>query len=314
MPAAASELKREIAAFRSFNRAYTRVLGTLSKNYLDSGFSLAEGRVLFALGERGTARAADICAELGLDAGYMSRIVRRFERAGMIERTASKQDGRVAHLRLGSPGRKVVAMLNGRADEQARGLIEPLSTRDRRRLGEAVRDLREIVLAPRAGKEAVRLRGHRPGDMGTVVALEGAGYAEQFGLDSSFEALVARIVSDFLANFDAARERCWIAEQGGVHVGHIFLVRHPERAGCAKLRLLYVDPAARGSGLGRRLVDECVGFARSAGYEAIELWTQSNLTSARRIYQAAGFRLVKEEPHRSFGHELVAQTWELGLG
>jgi GNAT superfamily N-acetyltransferase len=157
------------------------------------------------------------------------------------------------------------------------------------------------------------LRTHRPGDMGMIVALEGAGYVEQYGWDGTFETLVARITDDFIANFDPTRERCWIAEIDGRHVGHIFLVRHPDQPETARLRLLYVDPSARGLGLGKILVDECVRFARSAGYKKITLWTQSILTAAHHIYQQAGFKLVHEEPHHSFGHDLIGQTWELTL-
>ncbi|HWG37953.1 MAG TPA: helix-turn-helix domain-containing GNAT family N-acetyltransferase [Terriglobales bacterium] len=279
---------------------------------MGSEFSLAEGRVLYELAERGTARATDVGTTLGLDAGYLSRIVRQFLGAGLILRAAASGDGRAFDLRLSAKGRAAVRRLNSLADAQARSILEPMTGHQRERVTAAIQAFEATVLAPKQA-QPVLLRAHRPGDMGTVVTLEGAGYAEQFGLDASFEALVARIVSDFLTNFDSACERCWIAEQNRQHVGHIFLVRHPQRPGCAKLRLLYVDPAARGTGLGRRLVAECVAFARGAGYKAIELWTQSNLLSARRIYQAAGFALMREEPHHSFGHDLVAQTWELKL-
>jgi GNAT superfamily N-acetyltransferase len=177
----------------------------------------------------------------------------------------------------------------------------------------ALHTIEQTAIGIEPEPSSIILRSHRPGDMGMAIHLEGAGYVEQFGWDETFEALAARIVADFLANFDGARERCWIAEIEGRHVGHVFLVRHPDRPDTAKLRLLYVDPATRGLGLGQRLVTECVRFARAAGYRRITLWTQSMLTSAHRIYQAAGFRLVREEPHHSFGKDLIGQTWDLEL-
>jgi len=313
MPVPAPPSAAEIAGFRRFNRRYTRLLGTLDANYLGTGFSLAEGRVLYELTERANARATDVGEALGLDAGYLSRILRRFERTGLISRVAAKRDRRATYLRLTVRGRGVIRQLNQRADRQARGILGSLSAGQRARLALAWGTMEQAVLGGGTPPAAPALRAHRPGDMGMVVALEGAGYAAQFGWDPNFEALVARIVADFLAHFDPVRERCWIAERGGEHLGHVFLVRHPERPDTAKLRLLYVDPAARGLGLGRTLVAECVAFARAVGYKKLTLWTQSMLISAGRIYAAAGFRLVAEEPHRSFGHELVAQTWELDL-
>jgi GNAT superfamily N-acetyltransferase len=191
--------------------------------------------------------------------------------------------------------------------------LASLSEDQRSRFINALQTIERTALGIKSESPPIVLRSHRPGDMGMVVHLEGHGYVEQFGWDQSFEALAARIVADFLANFDELRERCWIAEMDGRHVGHVFLVRHPDQPDAAKLRLLYVDSAARGMGLGRRLVTECVGFAVQAGYRKVTLWTQSVLTAAHRIYQAAGFRLVREEPHHSFGKDLIGQTWELEL-
>jgi len=259
-------------------------------------------------------QAKEIAETLGLDPGYLSRILRKFERAGLVARVTAKDDRRAADLRLTARGRAAVRTLNVRADRQARAVLGRLSTGQRASVANALSTIEKTMLLNRPGAASIVLRSPRPGDMGMVVHLEGAGYVEQFGWDNTFEALVGRIVADFITNFDGRRERCWIAEMDGVHVGHIFLVQHPEHPDTAKLRLLYVDPAARGMGLGARLVDECVGFARSAGYRKITLWTQSILTAAHRIYQGAGFRLVREEPHHSFGKDLIGQTWEMDLG
>lgn len=301
------------AAFRSFNRAYTRFLGTLNDHYLNTEYSLAEGRVLYELATRPRAQAKEIAEALGLDPGYLSRILRKFERAGLVARAVARNDRRAADLRLTARGRTALRTLNLRADKQARSVLGNLSTDQRAKLASALSTIEATILGRPSAPASIVLRSPRPGDMGVVVQLEGAGYVEQLGWDHTFEALAARIVADFVTNFDAQRERCWIAEMDGVHVGHIFLVRHPEQSDTAKLRLLYVDPAARGIGLGARLVDECVRFARSAGYKKITLWTQSILTAAHRIYQASGFRLVREEPHHSFGKDLIGQTWELDL-
>jgi DNA-binding MarR family transcriptional regulator/GNAT superfamily N-acetyltransferase len=311
--AAGSSLARSTASFRSFNRAYTRFLGTLNDHYLGTDYSLAEGRVLYGLATQPKLQAKKIAEELGLDAGYLSRILRKFERGGLVVRATAKDDRRAADLRLTSAGRAVVRMLNARANTQAEAVLGKLSTRERMELAKAFSTIEEMVLDRRSEPDSIELRKHQPGDMGAVVQMEGAGYVEQLGWDETFEALVARIVADFIKNFDAKRERCWIAEINGVHVGHIFLVRDPGQPDTAKLRLLYVDPSARGLGLGGRLVDECVRFARSAGYEKVTLWTQSILTSAHRLYQAAGFRLVREESHQSFGKVLIGQTWEMDL-
>jgi len=302
------------AAFRSFNRAYTRFLGTLNDHYLRTDYSLAEGRVLYELAtRRPRPQAKEIAETLGLDPGYLSRILRKLERAGLVARATDSNDKRASDLALTDRGRAAVRTLNLRADKQAHAVLGNLSAPQRARFANALSTIETTVLGAKPGPDSIVMRSHRPGDMGMVVHLEGLGYVEQFGWDGSFEGLAARIVADFLANFDAACERCWIAELDGVHVGHIFLVRHPDQPGTARLRLLYVDPAARGMGLGARLVDECVRFARSAGYKKITLWTQSILTAAHRIYQAAGFRLINEEPHHSFSKNLVGQTWELDL-
>jgi DNA-binding MarR family transcriptional regulator/GNAT superfamily N-acetyltransferase len=306
-------LAADAAAFRQFNRHYTRFLGTLTDSFLRTEYSLAEGRVLYELATHAKIQAKEIGETLGLDAGYLSRILAKFEKAGLIVRRTSKTDSRAADLHLTPQGRAAFRVLNTRAEKQARELITGLDPRSRTEFLRAIRTMGGVIAGPPPAPSTFTLRSHRPGDMGMVVALEGAGYVEQFGWDNTFEALVARIVADFIAHFDSARERCWIAEVDGRPVGHIFLVVHPSQPDTARLRLLFVDPSARGLGLGHALVAECIRFAREAGYARITLWTQSILTAAHRIYQGAGFRLVAEEPHRSFGKDLIGQTWELAL-
>jgi DNA-binding MarR family transcriptional regulator/GNAT superfamily N-acetyltransferase len=313
MSATDGSLAAWVASFRRFNRAYTRFLGTLNEHYLSTEYSLAEGRVLYELATQSKPQAKEVAEALGLDAGYLSRILTKFEKSGLVERATVKDDKRAATLVLTARGRTALRALNRRADKQALAILEALSAEQRAKFAHALHAIEETVLGGEREASSVLLRSPRPGDMGMLVHLEGAGYVEQFGWDETFEALVARIVADFLANFEAARERCWIAEIDGRQVGHVLLVRHPERPQTAKLRLLYVDPAARGRGLGEKLVAECVRFARDAGYRKITLWTQSILTAAHRIYQKAGFRLVSEQPHHSFGKDLIGQTWELDL-
>lgn len=308
-----SALAADVAAFRRFNRGYTRFLGTLSEGYLRTEFSLAEGRVLFEIATQPHPQAKSVAAALELDAGYLSRILAKFHRAGLVTRRTSKADNRASDLLLTARGRAALRTLNQRADRQARAFFAGLPAPQRTQFIGSLRAVEAAVQGGEVAPAPITLRTHRPGDMGVVVALEGAGYVEQFGWDFSFEALVARIVADFLTTYDPKRERCWIAEMNGRHVGHIFCVRHPDQDDTAKLRLLYVDPAARGRGLGQTLVAACVRFARATGYRRITLWTQSMLTAAHRIYQAAGFKLVREEPHHSFGKDLTGQTWELEL-
>jgi len=306
-------LANDMAVFRRFNRTYTRFIGTLNEGLLDSEFSLAEARVLYELATRKAARATEIGEALGLDPGYLSRMLGRFERDGMLRRNASPQDGRAAELSLTGRGRTAFKRLNVRSDEQARAVLEGLPAAGRRELIGNMRRMEGILAGPEGKKLPTILRPHRVGDMGWVVSSESVGYAEQFGWDAGFEALVARIVSEFITNFDPVRERCWIAEIDGASVGHIFLVKHPDQADTAKLRLLFLEPSARGMGLGDALVNECLRFARAVGYKRVVLWTQSILGAAHRTYAKAGFRLVKEEPHHSFGKDLVGQEWELEL-
>jgi DNA-binding MarR family transcriptional regulator/GNAT superfamily N-acetyltransferase len=300
----------EVARFRRFNRMYTRFIGTLNEGLLDSEFGLAEARVLYELANRNLPSASEIAEELGLDAGYLSRMLRGFEKKGLLRKKVSDRDGRSATLQLTARGRAAFKTLNALSDKQAKAILFGVAADARTEMLRSM-EIIEGVLVPT--KRSIVLRPHRIGDMGWVVYSEATGYERQFGWDEMFEALVAKIVGDFITNFDAERERCWIAEIDGRHVGHIFLVKHPDEAQTAKLRLLFVEPSARGMGLGDALVKECVGFARAAGYRTVVLWTQSMLAAAHRIYAREGFRLVKEQAHHSFGHDLVGQEWELEL-
>jgi DNA-binding MarR family transcriptional regulator/GNAT superfamily N-acetyltransferase len=303
----------EIAKFRHFNRMYTRYLGTLNEGLLNSDYSLAEARVLYELANRNAPKASEIAEGLGMDPGYLSRLLGKFERDGLLQKKMSEQDGRFAELVLTTRGKSVYKKLNELSNEQARAALEGLPPTARAEVIHCMQSIEKLLMNPDGSRIPYVLRPHHVGDMGWIVYREGLGYAEQYGWDATFEALVANIVSDFITHFEPARERCWIAEVDGRHVGHVFLVKHPSQAHTAKLRLLFVEPSARGTGLGHALVNECVRFARAAGYRKIVLWTQSMLTAAHRIYQAAGFRLLKEEPHHSFGHDLVGQEWELDL-
>jgi DNA-binding MarR family transcriptional regulator/ribosomal protein S18 acetylase RimI-like enzyme len=300
-----------IAAVRAFNRFYTRRLGVLEQHLLDSPFSLAEARVLYELAHRDNAAAKAIGTELGLDPGYLSRIIQNFQDKGLITRKASAADRRQYQLGLTAKGRLAFDRLDRSSHDEVAAMLRRLSPGDGEHLVQAMARI-ERLLGPSAGAPAtVLLREPRPGDMGWVVQSHGAFYAAEHGFDASFEALVAEIAAKFLASFDASRERCWIADIEGSQVGSVFLVRHSDEV--AKLRLLLVDPAGRGQGLGRRLVDECIAFARQCGYRKITLWTQSILVAARKIYQDLGFVPVASEPHRSFGQSLIGETWEREL-
>jgi DNA-binding MarR family transcriptional regulator/GNAT superfamily N-acetyltransferase len=308
-------LEEQTAAFRRFTRLYTRVIGTLQEGLLDTPYSLSEARVLYELATRRQPFAREIAQELGMDAGYLSRILSKFEKTGLLKRAVSAEDGRQTTLVLTNKGRAAFHVLNSRSDRQVRDILGGLATAPRIELISSMRVIETVLTGNAETKDTASftLRQHRPGDMGLIVSREGALYAQEYGWEQTFEALAARVVADFIDRYDPACERCWIAEGDGEHLGHIFLVKHPDQPGVAKLRLLLVEPSARGMGLGHALVAECVRFAREAGYRKITLWTQSILTAAHRIYQQAGFRLVREEPHHSFGKDLMAQTWELDL-
>jgi DNA-binding MarR family transcriptional regulator/GNAT superfamily N-acetyltransferase len=301
------------AIFRSFNRFYTRLIGVLDEQLVQSGFSLAEARVLFELAARSDRAAGEIATELSLDPGYLSRILRKLEDAGLLDRSASPADARQAVLRLTRKGKSVFADLDHRSSEQAAGILDKLTPAERATLIRSMGEIESVLSATSERRRPFILRPHRPGDMGWVIERHGALYAQEYGWDMTFEALVARIVADFIDRFNSKRESCWIAERFGERLGCIFLVQHPEERNTAKLRLLLVEPSARGMGLGKALVGECLQFARYAGYKKVMLWTQSILHSAHKIYQAAGFSLILEQPHHSFGKDLIGQTWELNL-
>jgi len=307
----ASSLDRRVQAFRGFNRFYTRKIGVLQKGLLGSRFSLAEARVLWELAHRDQTTAAELGRELGLDAGYLSRILRGFGRLRLLRKETSRADGRRSHLSLTARGRKAFASLDRRSQEELRAILGVLPVTKQARLLEAMRKIEELLGARADPKASLLIRPHEPGDMGWVVHRHGALYAQEHGYDAEFEALVASIVAKFIQHLDPRRERCWIAEKDGEIVGSVFLVKKSKTV--AKLRLLLIEPGARGLGLGARLVGECVRFARQAGYRKITLWTQSHLRAARGLYEKAGFRLVGRKSHHSFGHDLVAETWELEL-
>jgi DNA-binding MarR family transcriptional regulator/GNAT superfamily N-acetyltransferase len=300
-----------VAAARRFNRFYTRQIGVLGEGLLHSPYSLTELRVMFELAHGEVNTAAELMRELSLDAGYLSRILRSFEERGLILKKQSPQDGRRALLSLSKKGKRVFSLLDGRANQEVASLLQPLLPDQRRALLTAMLTIENLLGSKSEPNPSYLLRPHRPGDMGWVVHRHGVLYSQEYGWDERFEALVAEIVAKFVQNFDPKCERCWIAERDGEAVGSVFLVKHGKAQ--AKLRLLLVEPSARGLGIGRRLVEECIRFARQAGYRRVTLWTQSNLAAARNIYRKAGFVIAASEAHRSFGYDLTGETWELQL-
>ncbi len=303
-------LVAQVDAVRRFNRSYTRGIGVLNERLLGSGLTLAEVRLLYEIAHRDGPSAASIGKDLRLDAGYLSRLLDRLRTRGLLERRPSTTDRRQSILRLTRRGKKTFASLDRRSHEQVAAMLLPLVAGERRRLVEAMATI-ECLLGAAPPLASFLLRPHQPGDMGWVIQRHGALYAEEYGWDAEFEALVAEIAARFLRGFDPGLERCWIAERDGENVGSVFLVRKSPTV--AQLRLLLVEPSARGLGIGRRLVAECIRFARRAGYRKITLWTNKGLDAARHLYEEAGFVLVEEEPHHSFGHDLVSQTWVLAL-
>lgn len=300
-----------IAAIRRFNRFYTGKIGLLSEGYLRSGLSLTHVRVLFELMHRKGPVATEISRDLDIDPGYLSRILRDLEKQGHLGRTTIENDGRRQLLSLTTKGQAFFAPLEERSRTEIRGMLSGLSATQVGRLVEAMRTIESLLGAPREAVAPYLLRPHRSGDMGWVVQRHGELYRQEYGWDETFEALVAGIVARFIERLDARRERCWIAERDGERVGCIFCVRRSVTV--AQLRLLLVEPRARGLGIGGRLVTECVAFARAAGYRKVMLWTNDVLVAARRIYERAGFGLVTQEEHHSFGHDLVGQNWELKI-
>lgn len=307
----AATLAQRVAAVREFNRFYTSRIGVLDESYLSSKFSLTEVRVLYELAHRGSAIASELGRDLRIDAGYLSRILRGFARRGLVTRSAAPDDGRKAVLRLTARGKSTVAPLEAKAREQIQAMLEDIPAGKQQRLVASMRAVEHALGSGPRDAARVTFRSHRPGDMGWVVERHGALYAQEYGWDTTFEALVADIVAKFITHLDPRRERCWIAEVDGERAGCVFCVKKTETV--AKLRLLLVEPGARGLGIGSKLVDECVRFAREAGYRDLVLWTNDVLVAARRIYERAGFDLVESERHTSFGKKLVGQNWRLRL-
>ena len=307
----ASETDSHVGAVRGFNRFYTRQIGVLRKSYLNSPFSVTEARVLFEVAHRDNPSAAELAKDLDLDPGYLSRLLQRFEERGLVSRQPSLLDGRQHHLSLTGRGRKAFAPLDRHSHEQAVAMLERLPELDRQRLVESMHTIETLLGGRECSGAPYTIRMHRAGDIGWVICRHGVLYAREYGWGAQFEALVAEIGARFLRDFDPRRERCWIAEKDGRNVGSVFLVRKSETVG--QLRLLLVEPEARGLGIGERLVNECIAFARDAGYQTVTLWTQANLDAAQHIYAKAGFRIVNEETHHTFGEPAQGRTWELNL-
>ena len=300
-----------IEAVRHFNRWYTQQVGALRGDLLATPYPLPQARVLFELAHRDGVTAADLAATLGLDRSYLSRLLAGLEKKGLVLRARDKADARRQSLALTAAGRRAFADLDRRSRDEVHAILAPLAPERERRLLGAMAAIEHVLGAGEMTEFSFTLRAHEPGDLGWVVSRHGALYAREYGWDATFEALVAEIAAKFLREFDPARERAWIAERDGERVGCVFVVG--ESASVAKLRMLLVEPDARGLGLGRRLVAECLRFARSVGYRELVLWTNDVLHAARRLYVEAGFTLVGEQRHTSFGHPLVGQTWSLDL-
>jgi len=304
----ATPLVERAAIIRGFNRFYTHQIGVLQEHLLQSDYSLTEIRVMYELSSRGDLTSADLCQMLGLDPGYLSRLISGFEKQGLIQKVRSVTDARAVQLHLSDLGRTVLAPLEQKTQQEVIALLEALPEQQQRQLTGAMQRIQSLL---QGSAPSYLLRDPQPGDMGLVVQQQSALYAREYNWNWEFEALVAEIVAKYLREFDPASERCWIAEKDGDVVGSVFVVRHD--ATTAKLRMLYVDASARGLGIGQRLVDECVRFARQVGYQRMQLWTVDVLSDARKLYQKAGFELVEEETMDSFGKSLVSQTWARAL-
>jgi DNA-binding MarR family transcriptional regulator/N-acetylglutamate synthase-like GNAT family acetyltransferase len=302
---------QRIAAIRRFNRFYTKRIGVLEDGLLKSAFSLAEARLLYELAQREETTAALLGKELGLDPGYLSRMLAGFEKRGLLRKAPSPEDGRQTLLSLTAAGRTAFARLDAGARDEIAAMLQSLQEAEQQHLLASMAAIEALLRQEKQREPPFLLRPHRPGDMGWVIGRHGALYAAEYGWSEEFEAFVAVLAAKFIREFDAKRERCWMAEINGETVGSVFLVKKSRTT--AQLRMLLVEPHARGLGIGKRLVEECIRFARHAGYRKVTLWTNSVLHAARRIYEAAGFSLVSEEPHQSFGQELVGQTWSLDL-
>lgn len=298
------------AAIRRFNRFYTREIGVLDGNLLQSGFSLAEARIIYELAQAPQISATEIGEKLNLDRGYLSRMLRAFQRKRLISRKTNAVDRRRSHLSLTEKGRKTFRQLDRRSSEAAKGMIANLPPGAVNTLLAAMETIQGVLEKTTAAPDFI-LRRDRVGDLGHIASRQAVIYEQECGWDKTYEALAAKILSEFVGRNDTASERAWIAESRGAILGSVYLMK--EDAETARLRLLYVEPQARGLGLGRTLVSECTEFAKGAGYKRIVLWTQSTLTAARKLYVGEGYQLIKQEPHRSFGKDLVGETWQLVL-
>lgn len=305
-----ANLRNHIESVRRFNRFYTTKIGVLHEPY-NASFSLTETRVLYELAHRDTPTAGELGRELGLDPGYLSRILASFQKQRLVARSASRTDARRQNLALTPKGRSVFDKLNARTEKEIATLLNQIPVVEQSRAVQAMGTIEDVFGEPSQPKVPYILRSHRPGDMGWIIHRHGVLYWQEYGWDERFEALVAVIAGQFIQNFDHKRERCWIAEREGEIVGSVFLVKKTKAV--AKLRLLYVEPKARGLGIGLRLVEECIRFAREARYHKITLWTQNNLDAARHIYRKCGFKVVESKPQPLFGHDLVSETWDLEL-
>jgi DNA-binding MarR family transcriptional regulator/GNAT superfamily N-acetyltransferase len=300
-----------IAAFRRFNRFYTQKIGVLENGYLQSPFSLAEARLLYELAQREESTASELSASLGLDMGYLSRMLGKLQEQDFIKRAPAQQDARQRLIQVTTKGKKAVHALDSRSHDQAGALLAGLTAPQQTNVLQAMSQIQGTLGESPAPSEPYIIRTHRTGDLSWIAYRHAVLYSQEYGWNQGFEDLILEITTNFLKNYDPEAERCWVAERSGEILGCVLLVKQSKRI--AKLRLLLVEPSARGLGIAKRLVEECIRFARETGYEKIGLWTHSNLTAARRIYQKAGFQLVGTDSHQDFGPRVTAETWELAL-
>lgn len=308
---AENKLNESVAAFRRFNRFYTKQIGLLTQGLLKTRFPLTQARILYELAQYEQSTANSIVRELNIDPGYLSRILSTFEKDGLVRKIRSKSDSRQRILKLTAQGKKSFSVLDKRSTKEAETLLLGLSGEDRRRLLHAMQTIENILGNEPKPLAPYLLRPHEPGDIGWIIHRHGYLYSEEYGFDETFEALVAEILAQFIGKHDPKRERIWITEQDGERVGSVMIVDAGDHV--AQLRLLLVEPKARGKGIGKRLINECINFSRRNRYQKIRLWTQSNLLEARHLYAKEGFQLVEQKPHTSFGHDLIAEFWELSL-
>ncbi|UCE52991.1 MAG: MarR family transcriptional regulator [Desulfobacterales bacterium] len=306
-----NKLHEGVTVFRRFNRFYTKQIGLLAQGLLKTRFPLTQARILYELAQYEQSTASDLINELSIDPGYLSRILSSFEKEGLLRKVRSKSDSRQRILKLTTQGKKSFAVLNERSGKEAEALLLSLSEEDRHRLLNAMQTIEDILGTESETMTSYLLRPHEPGDIGWIIHRHGVVYSEEYGFDETFEALVAEILVQFIRKHDPKRERIWIAEQDGQRIGSVMIVEAGDQV--AQLRLLFVEPKARGKGIGKRLINECINFSKRNRYRKIKLWTQSNLLEARHLYSKAGFELVKESAHKSFGHDLIAEIWELSL-